>query len=86
MSVGGWTWIASSDVALRALRPCFVNRPASATSARTNIQCDFIAELDRLERAAAVQWIAAIPARTSTGNVITLLLSELAYAAWIGAA
>ena len=78
--------IATCDVALKALRTCFVDCATSAAAARTNIQCDFISEFHWLERSATVQRIATIPARTSTGNVITLLYAELAYATWIGAA
>jgi hypothetical protein len=63
-----------------------VQRPASATATLADIQCDLVAELHWLKAASTVQWLTAIPARTSTGNVITLLLSELTYTARVGAA
>jgi hypothetical protein len=63
-----------------------VQRATGAGAALADIERDFVTELHGLERTTAVQWITAIPARTSTGNVISLHLSELANTARICAA
>jgi hypothetical protein len=69
-----WGWVASIDAAISALAPSLaVQRPASATAAFADIQCDFVSERPSLvEGAVAVKLRTSVTCVIPVGDVVTV--------------